>query len=312
MRAVSLNYLDHAVAIGSYGSSSGPGAVTYPLIPVADGAGEVVALGAGVDSLAVGDRVAVHPKVSWPSGRASAAKAAPMRGVNRPGSLRELAAVSADSVVKAPAHLGWEQIATLPIAATTAWNGLVAADIGPGHTVVVLGTGGVSIFALQLAKARGARVIVTSSSDEKLARARALGADFVHNYRRDPAWDVAVREMTGGLGANLVVENAGAETFSRSLSSARHGGTVFVVGFLTGTAAQVDLLAIIGKALRVVGNNTGSTQDLADACTAIAAQRIEPAIDRTFALADLREAYGQMARGAHFGKLAVTLDWPRS
>lgn len=232
-----------------------------------------------------------------------------MRGVNLPGALVEIAEIDAASAVKAPAHLSWEGIAALPIVATTAWNALETAHIGPGSSVVVLGTGGASIMALQLAKARGARVIVTSSSDEKLERARGLGADDLINYRTLAAWDDEVLKLTDGIGADLVLETAGTETFMRSLNAVRQGGTIFTIGFLTGTTLELDLLPLIVKAVRVQGNNTGSAEDLADALRAISAHRIEPVIDKTFSVGKITEAYRALAGGGHFGKLAITLDW---
>jgi NADPH:quinone reductase-like Zn-dependent oxidoreductase len=304
MRAASLNFIDVAVATGRY-----PGA-RFPLVPIADGAGEVVAVGDGVDTLAPGDRVAVHPKALWAAGRPSQRTGRAMRGVNLPGAARELAVAAADTVVKLPPHLSWEQGAALPVTATTAWNALVAADIGPGSTVAVLGTGGASVFAIQLAKARGARVVATSSSAAKLARARAIGADHGIDYRATPDWDRAVLEWSDGRGVDLVLETAGAQTIARSLDAVRHGGTVFTIGFVSGSQAPVDLMRIIEKSIRVQGNNTGSAQDLADAVAAIAAHRIEPVVDRTYALDQLPEALAALAEGgSHFGKLAVTLDF---
>lgn len=304
MRAASLNFIDIAVASGTY-----PGA-SYPIVPLADGAGEVVAVGDEVDTFAPGDRVVVHPKALWPAGPPTARATGMMRGVTMPGSARELAAVSADTLVKVPAHLTWEQAAALPIAATTAWNALRAADIGPGRSIAVLGTGGVAVLALQLAKARGARVFMTSASDEKLERARKLGADELINYRRTPAWDREILERTNGQGVDLVIETAGADTFARSLCAVRHGGSVFAIGFLTGTAVSVELMQIIVKSLRVLGNNTGSALDLAAAVAAIEAARIEPVVDRSYALAELPQAYAALARGGgHFGKLAVKLEF---
>ncbi|WP_049621837.1 zinc-dependent alcohol dehydrogenase family protein [Frateuria defendens] len=301
VRAASLNYIDVAVAQGHY-----PG-IAFPLVPVADGAGEILAVGEGVHGLVVGDRVALHPKARWPAGRATAERMAAMRGVSLPGVLVEVIEVDASSAVKAPDHLGWEAIAALPVVATTAWNALEAAHVGPGSTVVVLGTGGTSLTTLQLAKARGARVIVTSSSDDKLARARALGADEGINYRAQPAWDEGVLRLTGGIGADLVLETAGPQTFMRSLAAARQGGTVFTIGFLSGTVAEVDLLPVIVKSLRVQGNNTGSAEDLADALRAIAAHRIEPVVDRVYPSAQVADAYRALAGGGHFGKLAIAL-----
>lgn len=304
LRAASLNFIDVAVATGAY---PGP---TFPLVPVADGAGEVVAVGEEVDTVKPGDRVIIHPKALWVAGRPTARTARIMRGVNLPGALRELAAVSADTLVKAPGHLSWQQAATLPIAATTAWNALVTADIGPGSTVVLLGTGGVSIYALQLAKARGASIVIASSSDEKLARAQALGADHLVNYRANPAWDQAVMDLTGGVGADLVLETAGVQTFARSMAAVRQGGTIFTVGFVTGTVGEIDLMPIIAKSIRVQGSNTGSAADLADAVKAVAAHRIEPVVDKTYVLEDVREAYQALAGGgSHFGKLAITVEF---
>nr|WP_312861814.1 NAD(P)-dependent alcohol dehydrogenase [Rhizobium sp. BK650] len=303
MRAASLNFIDLAVAQGIY-----PG-ISYPLIPVADGAGEVVAVGPEVINVSTGDRVALHPKVLWHAGRASALQARTMRGVDRPGSLVELATVDAATLVKAPDHLSWEAIATLPITATTAWNALATGEIGPGSTVALLGTGGVSIFALQLAKARGGRVIITSSSDEKLERARALGADETVNYSTNPDWETAILKLTGGVGADLVLDTVGASSFARSLAAVRQGGVVYTVGFVTGSKLEVDLMPLIVKAVRVVGNNTGSVANLAEAVAAIAAHRIEPVVDHVFKLGELSDAYSALAAGGHLGKLAIRLDW---
>jgi NADPH:quinone reductase-like Zn-dependent oxidoreductase len=300
LRAATLNFIDVAIATGNF-----PGAL-FPLIPVTDGAGEVAALGEGVDTLAVGDRVIPHFMPNWQGGTITPRNVAAMRGVTLPGSLAEYVAVPASSLVALPAHLDFVQGAALPIAATTAWNAMRSACVRPGSVVLLLGTGGVSIFALQFAKACGATVILASSSDEKLERARQLGADHLINYRATPAWDDEVRTLTGGCGADLVVETAGAATFARALNAAAVGGTVFTLGFVTGTLSSIDLLPIIVKALRVVGNNTGSVADLAEAARAIAAHRIVPVIDRVFDIDDTRAAYAELAAGGrHFGKLAI-------
>ena len=300
MRAATLNYADVAVATGAF-----PGA-TFPMVPVADGAGEVVALGEGVSGPAVGDRVVPHFMPGWQDGAMTARKVAAMRGITLPGSLADYVAVPAHSLVALPAHLDFVQGAALPIAATTAWNAVRSASVRPGSVVLLLGTGGVSIFALQFAKASGATVILASSSDEKLERARQLGADHLVNYRATPAWDAEVRKLTDGRGVDLVVETVGQATIARSLNAAAMGGTVFTVGFLTGTAASIDLLTIITKGLRIVGNSTGSVADLAAATRAIAAHRIVPVIDRVFGIADTAAAYAELhAGGRHFGKLAI-------
>jgi NADPH:quinone reductase-like Zn-dependent oxidoreductase len=300
LRAATLNFADVAVATGAF-----PGA-TFPLIPVADGAGEVVELGEGVSGLAIGERVIPHFMPNWQGGAITPRNLAAMRGITLPGSLAEYVAVPASSLVALPAHLDFAQGAALPIAATTAWNAVRSAQVRPGSVVVLLGTGGVSIFALQFAKASGATVILASSSDEKLERARQLGADQLINYCATPAWDEEVLKLTEGRGADLVVETVGGATFARALNAAALGGTVFTVGFVSGSAASIDLFPIIVKALRIVGNSTGSVADLAEAARAIAAHRIVPVIDRVFSLDDTSAAYAELsAGGRHFGKLAI-------
>jgi len=300
LRAATLNFVDLAIATGHF-----PGA-SFPMIPVADGAGEVAALGDGVSGLSIGDRVIPHFMPDWQGGAIRPDRVAAMRGVTLPGSLGEYVAVPASSLVALPAHLNFVQGAALPIAATTAWNAVRSAALRPGSTVVLLGTGGVSLFALQFAKACGATVILASSSEEKLERARQLGADHLINYRATPAWDEQVLTRTDGRGADLVVETVGAQTIARSLNACAVGGTVFTVGFVTGTLSSLDLLPIIVKALRVVGNNTGSVADLAEATRAVAVHRIVPVIDRVFGIEDTAKAYAELAAGGrHFGKLAI-------
>jgi NADPH:quinone reductase-like Zn-dependent oxidoreductase len=303
LRAASLNFIDVAVATGNY---PGP---KFPLVPVSDGAGEIAALGPKTTGWTIGDRIVAHAKPRWIGGRPRAFEARETRGVTMPGSLAEYAVLPVNALVAAPAHLSFEAAATLPIVATTAWNAVRSAQIGPGSRVVVLGTGGTSIFTLQFAKAFGARVIVTSSSDEKLARAKALGADHLVNYRTHPAWDDEVLALTGGEGADLILETGGAATFARSVNAAMQGGTIFTIGFLSGAETNANLLPIIVKALRVLGNNTGSVDDLRDAARAIAAHRIAPVVDRTFEAGDAAKAYAHMMEGRHFGKLAFTLAW---
>ena len=300
MRAATLNYLDVAIATGKFPAPD------FPLVPVADGAGEIAALGEGVSGWSVGERVIPHFMPNWQGGAITPHNVAAMRGLTLPGSLAEYVAVPANSLVALPSHLDYVQGAALPIAATTAWNAVRSAQLRPGSVVVLLGTGGVSIFALQFAKACGATVILASSSEAKLDRARQAGADLLINYRATPAWDEEVLKLTGGRGADLVVETVGAATFARSLHAAAMGGTVFTVGFVAGTTASVDLLPIIVKALRIVGNNTGSVADLADAARAIAAHKIVPVIDRVFDIGDTAAAYAELnAGGRHFGKLAI-------
>lgn len=302
LRAAALNFVDVAIATGHFPAAS------FPMIPGTDGAGEVAALGEGVNGLAVGDRVIPHFMPNWQGGAITPGAVAAMRGITLPGSLAEYVVVPAASLVALPAHLDFIQGATLPIAATTAWNAVRSAAVRPGSVVLLLGTGGVSLFALQFAKASGATVILASSSDDKLERARLLGADHLINYRATPDWHEQVLSLTDGRGADLVVETVGGATLGRSLQAAAVGGTVFTVGFVTGTLASVDLMPIIVKALRVLGNNTGSVADLAEAARAMAAHRLVPVIDRVFGLDDVGLAYAELdGGGRHFGKLAIRL-----
>jgi len=300
LRAAALNYIDVAVATGRF-----PGAA-LPMVPVTDGAGEVVALGTDVKDVALGDRVIPHFMPDWLDGPMRPERIAAMRGITLPGSLSEYVVVPEKSVVRLPDHLDFAQGATLPIAATTAWNGVRSASVRPGSTVVILGTGGVSLFALQFAKTSGATVILVSSSDTKLERGRELGADHLVNYRAAPDWDKAVLEITGGRGVDLVVETVGGPSFARSLNAVAMGGTVFTVGFLAGTETTFDLFTVIGKAVRIVGNSTGSVADLKEAVRAIAANRIVPVVDQRFGIDETAAAYAELAAGSrHFGKLVI-------
>ncbi|MET3666555.1 NAD(P)-dependent alcohol dehydrogenase [Caulobacter sp. 1776] len=303
MRAASLNFIDVAVVRGHYPAAS------YPNIPVADGAGEVVEVGAGVTHLKAGDRVAIHPKAIWVGGRPTRERAHIMRGVTVPGSLTEYQLVDAATAVRAPDHLTWAEIAALPITFTTGWSSLKMADINAGATIVVLGTGGASLSTLQLAKAQGARVIVTSSSDDKIERAKALGADAGVNYRTTPDWHERVLDLTDGVGADLVFEAAGTDTFPRSIKSVRQGGTVFTIGFRTGGVAELDLMAVIVNGLRIIGTNTGSADDLREAVRAVASTGLRPVIAQTYGLDQIEAAYEAFAKGEAFGKTVFDIAW---
>ncbi|MFT4102478.1 MAG: NAD(P)-dependent alcohol dehydrogenase [Burkholderiaceae bacterium] len=307
IRSAGLNFIDVVVASGAY-----PG-LSYPLIPLADAAAEVIAVGDADEppeaEWSPGDRVLVHPKALWTAGEPSALTARAMRGVTLPGALREFAVVTAASLVSAPSHLDWAQASVLPISATTAWNALRAARVRTGSTVLVLGTGGTAMLALQLAKACGARVIVTSSSAERLQRALALGADHGIDTRERPQWEQAVLELTGGQGVDLVLETVGAETFEQSLRAVRQGGTVFAIGFLSGAELRLNLMAVIERRVRVIGCNTGSAADLREATAAIAGARLTPALDQVYPVDGLTQAYRRLAAGhGHFGKLAVRVE----
>lgn len=302
IRAASLNYRDLAVMRHDYGS------FPRPLVPLSDGAGEVVAVGPGATRFAVGDRVVLGYIPDWLAGPPSEAATRRRLGGPLDGTATELLAISEDAAVAIPAHLSFAEAATLPIAGVTAWRALFEiARVQPGETVVIQGTGGVSLFALTLARLAGATAIVTSSSDAKLARAAALGAAHGINYRTTPAWDAQVRQLTGGRGADHVIDVAGGPSLDRSIGAVRLGGTVVLVGFVTGTATSLDLTAAIRRAVRLEALSGGSRHSLEALAAALAAHQARPVIDRAFAFDQLRAALDHLAGGDHLGKIVVTL-----
>lgn len=304
MHAASLNYLDIALINGKLPIAN------FPLIPVADGAGEIVAMADDVTGLSVGERVIPHFMPDWLDGPIRSEKLAKMRGINLPGSVVEYVAVPATSLVKVPEHLSYVQAASLPVAATTAWNAMQVTQLDTRSKVLISGTGGVSIFALQFAKAAGAEVIITSSSEEKLARAKALGADHLINYKSDPDWLRCITDISAGHGIDLVIDTVGGENFLHSVELAAMGGAVFTVGFLNGQHCQLDLMQIIAKALRVYGNNTGSVADLRSATNYIAQHRLQPQIDKIYSSREIATAYADLTTGGrHFAKLGLALDF---
>lgn len=302
LHAAGLNYLDLMVARGRLGDT------TPPFVLGTDGAGEIVEMGASVRGWTIGDRVMSGLIVDWSAGLPSEATTRRIRGVTMPGSLAEYAVVPASALVRIPDGMPYTQAVTLPIAATTAWNAIFKSRTGPASTVALLGTGGVSLFALQFAKAAGARVILSSSSNEKLERAQRLGADVLINYTTTPAWDDAVLEATDGQGADLVVETVGGTTFARSINAARIGGTVYVVGFIGGMEVSMPVLPVMVKTLNILGSQTGSTRDLAQAVQAVRQARIEPVIDRVFPFDAAADAYAYLASGTHFGKVVISIN----
>ncbi len=301
LRAASLNFLDIAVATGKYPLNN------FPIIPVTDGAGEIAALGTGVTNWKLGARVIPHFIPNWQDGKMPAVGGGPRRGIDLPGSLAEYVTVPAHSLVRTPAHLSDAEAATLPIAATTAWRAVRSAALGPHKTALVLGTGGVSLFALQFAKAHGSRVIVTSSSDEKLERARVLGADETINYRSIPQWADEVLRLTEGGGADLVLETGGTATFPQSIKAAALDATIFIIGFLTGVDVSFSVGSVMEKRVRLQGNNTGSVADLTDAAEAMTIHEIKPVLDTTFTMDRAQAAYAHVAGGAHFGKVTISI-----
>lgn len=301
VRATSLNYRDLMMVRGAYARGAPPNG----LIPLSDGAGEVVETGPGTTRVKPGDRVAGIFMQRWIAGRITPEASASALGGAVHGMMAEYVVLDEDGLVHIPAHLSFEQAATLPCAAVTAWHALAEhARTRAGDTVLVQGTGGVSIFALQFARLMGARVIATSSSDAKLARAQSLGASDGINYRATPEWQDAAVSLTGGQGVDEVVEVGGAGTFARSLGAVRLGGCISLIGVLTG-AAEVNPTGIMRKSLSVRGIYVGSREMFDDMNRAIAAHRLHPVIDRIFDFADAQAAFGHMEGASHFGKIVL-------
>lgn len=300
MRAISLNFRDLLTVTGLYG-----GSYSLPLVPFSDGCGIVEAVGSGVTRVRPGDRVtSLFFSDTWIGGPPTPEKLSGALGGPRDGCGQELLRIPAEGVSKVPAHLTDQQAATLPCAALTAWRALVVdGQVKAGDTIVLQGTGGVSIFALQLGVALGCEVIITSSSEDKLARARALGAHHTVNYRTHPGWSSEVRRITGGRGADLVVEVGGAKTLMESLKSVRQGGHVAIIGVLSGPAEPIAIPMLIWTNARVQGLSVGSREAYEDMCRAIALHRIEPVVDQVFPWTQARSALEAMQAQGHFGKI---------
>ncbi len=304
IRAVSLNYRDLMVTLGRYNPK-----MALPRIPLSDGAGEVIAVGEGVSQVKVGQRVAGIFMQNWLDGAPAAQKQQRALGGDIDGILSEYVVLREDGVVPIPEHLSWEEAATLPCAAVTAWNAVVhAGRIKSGSTVVIQGTGGVSIFALQFAKALGARVLGTSSSDEKLQRAAKLGLDAGVNYKQTPDWAKWVLAQTGGEGADLVVEVGGAGTFSQSLAAVRVGGTVSQIGVLSQTSDPLTVAPILHRQVHIQGIYVGSRAHFLEMNRAITQTSLKPIVDEIFAFDQAQQALRRMESGAHFGKLVIRID----
>ena len=302
VRACSVNYRDLVVAKGGYGR-----AVKPPLTPLSDGAGEVIAVGEGVKRVKPGDRVCGIFMQRWLEGDVDDDKWASAMGGGMDGMLAEQVCISAEGLVLFPGHLSFEEASTLPCAAVTAWNALFrSGGLKPGESVVVLGTGGVSIFALQFSKIAGARVIATSGSDAKIERLRSMGAEVTINYKSTPEWDKPVREATGGIGADHVVEVGGAGTLPSSLRAVRRGGHVALIGVLTGQG-EMDPRPILVKSIRVQGIYVGSREIFEEMNRAIEAVRLTPVVDRVFPFEAAADAMKYMESGAHFGKVVIQI-----
>lgn len=298
--AVSLNYRDLTTARGDHHPSE------KFVIPCSDSAGEVIGVGAEVTRFKAGDRVASIFYPRWLDGEPAPEKIAASLAGSVDGVLAEESTFHEDALVRIPAHLDYVEASTLPCAGVTAWHALfVAGRLQPGKLVLVLGTGGVSLWALQLAKAAGYRVIITSSDDRKLERAHALGADAVINYQTMPEWDAEAVRLSGGRGADLVVEVGGKGTLKRSIAAARMGGTVSIVGGLTGYGGELEPFAMIRGLKHLVGVLVGSRAMAEDLCRFVELAGLRPVIDRLFDFGDAREAYRYLEKARPFGKVVI-------
>jgi NADPH:quinone reductase-like Zn-dependent oxidoreductase len=302
--AVSLNYRDLMMVLGKYNPR-----LALPRIPCSDGAGEVVALGDGVKRVKIGQRVAGIFMQDWIEGPPDAAKQRGALGGDIDGMLTEYVALDENGLVEIPEHLSWEEAATLPCAGVTAWNAVVhAGRAKSGDTVVIQGTGGVSIFALQFAKLLGARVLGTSSSDEKLSRAQKIGLDSGVNYKHTADWGKWVLEQTNGVGADLIVEVGGAGTFAQSLKAVRVGGTVAQIGVLSQSTEPLQIGPLLHKQVHLQGIYVGSRADFEEMNKAIAMHSLQPPVDQVFAFDRVQDALKTMEAGSHFGKLVIGME----
>jgi NADPH:quinone reductase-like Zn-dependent oxidoreductase len=302
LRSASLNYRDLMMIEGSYNPK-----LRLPLVPFSDGAGEVVEVGKNVTRWKVGDRVCPIFMQGWIDGELNFAKSKTTLGGDLDGCLREYAAFNEESLVAVPEYLSFEEAACLPCAGVTAWNALmVSGGLTKGDTVLCQGTGGVSLFALQFAKAVGAQVLITSSSNEKLERAKELGADDLINYREREDWDTAVLELTDKCGVDHVVEVGGPGTLPRSMRAVRMAGHIAVIGVVAGKGEFTNV-PIFMKALRLIGVFVGSRSMFEDMNTAIENSGIKPVIDREFAFEEVPSALRYLKSGQHFGKIVVRM-----
>jgi len=302
VRSVSLNYRDLLLVKGLYNPK-----LPLPLIPFSDGAGDIVAVGEGVTRVKTGDRVAGIFMQSWLAGELTSDQARSALGGERSGMLAEYVVLDQEGVVHVPGHLSYEEAAALPCAGVTAWHATIEQGLRPGEDVLLLGTGGVSIFALQFARLAGARVIITSSSDEKLQRAKELGAAEGVNYKSVPEWGDRVKKMTSG-GVDLVVEVGGAGTLPQSLRAVRTGGQISLIGVLSGTEKKVNPLPAVMNKVKIQGIFVGSREMFESMNRAISVNRIHPTIDRVFPFEEAKKALRYMEEGRHFGKICIKID----
>ena len=301
VHASSINYRDLTTI-----EDPVPRGLPFPTVPNSDAAGEVVAVGAGVTSLAPGDKVMSCFFEDWAGGPITQAAMNSALGGARQGVLAEHVVLDAGGVIATPAHLDFREAATLPCAGLTAWHALTRpAPVLPGETVLLLGTGGVSVFAQQFCNMMGARTIVTSSSDEKLARMRELGAADGVNYRTTPEWDARVLELTGGVGVDRVVEVGGPGTLQRSINAVCVGGAISLIGVLTGAGGEIVPTNLMRKSISLRGIYVGSYDMFAEMNRAISAHQLKPVVSETFAFDDAKSAYHRMRGAGHFGKMVI-------
>jgi NADPH:quinone reductase-like Zn-dependent oxidoreductase len=301
VHAVSLNYRDLLMVKGLYNPK-----LPLPRIPCSDGAGEIVEVGEGVSAVAVGQRVAGIFMQNWLNGEPTAETNRGALGGDIDGMLAEYVVLPQGGVVAIPEHLSYAEAATLPCAGVTAWNALEhAAQLKPGETVLIQGTGGVSIFALQFAKMAGAKVLGISSSDQKLEHAKALGLDAGLNYRQSPDWASWVLDQTQKRGADVIVEVGGAGTFSQSLQAVRIGGTIAQIGVLSQSEQPMQIAPILHRQVRVQGIYVGSRAHFQTMNRAISAARMRPSIGHCFAMGEARQALKMMENSEHFGKIVI-------
>ena len=301
IQAVSLNYRDHLMLQGQYNPKQ-----PLPLVPCSDGAGQVTEVGPGVVRWKVGDRVCPIFCQSWISGPPNKERISQTLGGPLPGTLRAQMVIDEQGLVDVPAHLDWDEAACLPCAAVTAWNAI--SDQPAGSRIVVQGTGGVSLFALQLAKAAGMEVLLTSSSDDKIKKAVALGADHGVNYRETPEWSRAVRAWARE-GVDCVVEVGGAGTLEQSLRCLKPGGKIAMIGILAGASKPINVLPILMQQLRVQGVLLGNRDDFEAMNRLILRARIRPVLDQRLPFAQAPQAWERLASGQHFGKVVVSGCW---
>lgn len=304
MKAACLNYRDLLVAEGKYNPRQ-----PLPLIPLSDGVGEVVEVGADVTAFKVGDRLCPTFSQGWMAGRPEKSDLRQTLGSPLNGVLAEYAKFDARGLVKIPEYLSDEAAATLPCAALTAWSALHShTPLKSGETLLLQGTGGVSIFALQFAKLAGAQVILTSSRDEKRQRAEGMGADFTLNYRVDENWGKSAKKWTGGRGVDQIIEVGGAGTLSQSLKAIAPGGRISLIGILAGASKPLNILPILMNQITVQGVMVGHKRGFEAMLRAMAAVEMQPVIDRIFPVEDISAAFAYLKSGAHFGK--ICLRWP--